>query len=271
MTTYAIGDVQGCYEPLRRLLDVVGFDPAADRLWFAGDLVNRGPDSLAVLRFVKCLGAGAVTVLGNHDIHLICRAAGVTGAKRLDTLDGVLAAPDRDELVEWLRRLPLVHRDGGYVLSHAGLLPQWSTGVAVELAGEVETRLRGADYGKFLRRQAGRPVEAWSDDLDGPERWSCILGVFTRLRCCTADGRMALSFSGAPADAPEGYSPWFTWRRGPTDETVLYGHWATLGFYRENGTVCLDSGCVWGGPLTALRLDDGQVFQVPSGMPRIRR
>ena len=264
MATYAIGDVQGCYEPLRRLLDVVGFDPAADRLWFAGDLVNRGPDSLAVLRFVKGLGAGAVTVLGNHDLHLICRAAGVSDAKRLDTLDGVLAAPDRDELVEWLRRLPLIHRDGGYVLSHAGLLPQWSTPEAVELAGEVESGIRGHDYRDFLRHQAAHSVSAWSEDLTGLSRWSCVLGVFTRLRCCTVDGRMALSFSGVPSDAPAGYGPWFTLRRQGAEETVLYGHWAALGFHRENRTVCLDSGCVWGGSLTALRLEDGESFQVPS-------
>ena len=265
MATYAIGDVQGCYEPLRRLLDLVGFDPAADRLWFAGDLVNRGPDSLSVLRFVKGLGASAVSVLGNHDIHLICRAEGISDAKRQDTLDAVLAAPDRDELVDWLRNLPLIHREDGYVLSHAGLLPCWTTAEAVELAGEVESRMRAADYREFLRRQTGASVEAWSDDLDAPARWSCILGVFTRLRCCTADGRMALSFSGAPADAPSGYSPWFALRHGSAGETVLYGHWAALGFHRENGTVCLDSGCVWGGSLTALRLDDGQVFQAPSG------
>ena len=266
MATYAIGDVQGCYEPLRRLLELVGFDPAADRLWFTGDLVNRGPDSLSVVRFVKGLGAAGVAVLGNHDLHLISRAEGVSGPKRQDTLDGILAAADRDEIIDWLRRLPLIHCEDGYVLCHAGLLPQWSTRKAVELAREVESRLRAADYGKFLRRQTGRSVEVWSDGLQGPERWSGIIGVFTRLRCCTADGRMALSFSGAPADAPAGYSPWYVWREPGTDETVLYGHWAALGFHRENGAVCLDSGCVWGGPLTALRLDDGQVFQAPGLM-----
>ena len=262
MATYAIGDVQGCYEPLRRLLDVIGFDPAADRLWFTGDLVNRGPDSLSVLRFIKGLGAAGVAVLGNHDLHLICRAEGISPAKRQDTLDDVLAAADRDELIDWLRRLPLIHREAGYVLSHAGLLPQWTVRRAAELAGEVEARMRAADYREFLRFQTGHSVSAWSDDLNGPARWSCIAGVFTRLRCCAADGRMALSFSGPPADAPAGYSPWFTWPRESGDETVLYGHWAAMGFHRENGTVCLDSGCVWGGSLTALRLDDGEIFQV---------
>ena len=265
MATYAIGDVQGCYEPLRRLLDVTRFDPAGDRLWFAGDLVNRGPDSLSVLRFVKGLGTSAVAVLGNHDLHLICRAERISSAKRQDTLDGVLGAADRDELIDWLRRLPLIHHEDGYVLSHAGLLPQWTTHEAVELAGEVEARMRAADYRDFLRCQTGQSVSAWSDDLTGTARWSCITGAFTRLRCCASDGRMALSFSGPPADAPEGYSPWFTWRRERTDETVLYGHWAALGLHRENGTVCLDSGCVWGGPLTALRLDDGEIFQAPGG------
>ena len=271
MATYAIGDVQGCYEPLRRLLDLVGFDPAADRLWFAGDLVNRGPDSLSVLRFVKGLGSAGITVLGNHDLHLICRAEDVSPAKRLDTLDAVLAAPDRDELIDWLRRLPLIHCEDGYVLSHAGLLPRWTTAEAVRLAGEVELRMRAADHRNFLRRQASHSLDAWSDDLAGPARWSGILAVFTRLRCCTSDGRMALSFSGVPADAPAGYSPWFTLRRQDAGETVLYGHWAALGFNRENSTVCLDSGCVWGGSLTALRLDDEKVFQVPSGLPRTNR
>lgn len=264
MAIYAIGDVQGCYEPLRRLLDVIAFDPAADRLWFAGDLVNRGPDSLAVLRFVKSLGAGAVVVLGNHDFHLMCRAEGISPAKRQDTLDDVLRAKDRDELVGWLRGLPLIHREDGYLLTHAGLLPQWDIGTAVELAREVETRLRCDGYRSFLRHQAGQGPSAWSGDLVGPDRWNCIVSVFTRLRCCTADGHMALAFSGPPAEAPAGYSPWFVWPRDGAEEMILYGHWAALGLHRENGAVCLDSGCVWGGPLTALRLDDGEIFQVPS-------
>ncbi len=268
MAIYAIGDVQGCYEPLRRLLDVIAFDPTADRLWFAGDLVNRGPDSLAVLRFVKSLGAGAVVVLGNHDFHLMCRAEGISPAKRQDTLDDVLRAKDRDDLVGWLRGLPLIHREDGYVLTHAGLLPQWDVGTAVELAREVETRLRCDGYRSFLRHQAGQGPSAWSGDLVGPDRWNCIVSVFTRLRCCTADGHMALAFSGPPAEAPAGYSPWFVWPRDGAEETILYGHWAALGLHRENGAVCLDSGCVWGGPLTALRLDDGEIFQVPSVVSR---
>ena len=263
MRTYAIGDVQGCYEPLRRLLDKIGFDEAADRLWFVGDLVNRGPDSLSVLRFVKGLGPSAVAVMGNHDLHLMCRAEGIAPPKRLDTLDDVLSAGDRDELIGWLRRLPFIHREGGYVLSHAGLLPQWSTLKAAELAREVESRLRGADYRDFLRYQAGYHVSTWSDDLSGFARWSCIASVFTRLRCCTAGGDMALSFSGLPADAPAGFSPWFALPRASADETILYGHWSALGLHLENDTVCLDSGCVWGGPLTALRLEDRKIFQVP--------
>ncbi len=270
MATYAIGDIQGCYDALRRLLDAVGFDPAADRLWFAGDLVNRGPDSLSVLRFVKGLGSRGVAVLGNHDLHLICRAEAISFARPRDSLDDVLGAPDRDALVDWLRRLPLIHREHGYVLSHAGVLPQWSVPEAVGLAREVESRMRGPDFRDFLRRQTVHSVAAWTTDLTGPARWNCILGVFTRLRCCTSDGRMALSFSGVPADAPAGYRPWFALRRGRMDETLLYGHWAALGLHRENGTVCLDSGCVWGGPLTALRLEDGKVFQVP-GRVRSRR
>ncbi len=263
MATYAIGDIQGCYEPLRRLLDQIGFDEAADRLWFVGDLVNRGPDSLSVLRFVKGLGASAVAVLGNHDLHLICRAEGIAPPKRLDTLDDVLSAGDRDELIGWLRRLPLMHCEGGYVLSHAGLLPQWTTRRAAELAREVDSRMRAADYGDFLQYQASCQASTWSDDLSGFARWGCIVSVFTRLRCCTADGDMALSFSGSPADAPAGFDPWFALPRKSADETILYGHWSALGLHLEKNTVCLDSGCVWGGPLTALRLEDRKIFQVP--------
>lgn len=263
MARYAIGDVQGCYRPLMRLLDLVGFDPAADQLWFTGDLVNRGPDSLSVLRFVKELGSAGVTVLGNHDIHLICRAEGISEPKVRDSLDDVLGAGDCDSLINWLRHLPLVHREDGYVLSHAGFLPLWTTAEAVELAREVESQMCGVDYRGFLEGQMTHQITAWSHDLAGTVRWNCVMSAFTRLRCCTAEGRMALSFSGAPGDAPVGYSPWYTWRPTGEHEIILYGHWAARGFHRENGTVCLDSGCVWGGPLTALRLDDGQVFQVP--------
>ncbi len=263
MATYAIGDVQGCYDPLRRLLDEVGFDPEADRLWFTGDLVNRGPDSLAVLRLVKRLGPSAVAVLGNHDLHLMRRAEGIAPPKRLDTLDGVLSAGDRDELIGWLRHLPLIHREDGYLLVHAGLLPEWTARKATELAREVESGMRAAGYKDFLRYQAGREATTWSDDLSGFARWSCIVSGFTRLRCCTAAGEMALSFSGLPADAPAGFDPWFALPRKSADQTILYGHWSALGLHLENDTVCLDSGCVWGGPLTALRLEDRKIFQVP--------
>ena len=177
------------------------------------------------------------------------------------------AAADRDELIDWLRRLPLIHHEDGYVLSHAGLLPQWTTHEAVELAGEVEARMRAADYRDFLRCQVDQSVNAWSDDLTGTARWSCITGVFTRLRCCASDGRMALSFSGPPADAPEGVQPLVhvASRESGGGERFCTGTGRLWGLHRENGTVCLDSGCVWGGPLTALRLDDGEIFQVPGG------
>lgn len=263
MATYAIGDLQGCYDPLRRLLDRVGFDPGADGLWLTGDLVNRGPRSLEALRFVKGLGASAVPVLGNHDLHLLRRAEGLAPGKRLDTLDPVLSAPDRDELTDWLRRRPLLHRDRGYVLVHAGLLPQWSMDKAAALAREAESRLRAPDYRDFLRDTIAHEAVPWSEDLDGPARGSCAVGVLTRLRCCTARGEVEASFSGPPADAPEGFRPWFHLRREPEAETILFGHWSALGLHFADRAVCLDSGCVWGGPLTALRLDDSRVFQVP--------
>lgn len=264
MATYAIGDVQGCYDALQRLLELVRFDPARDRLWFAGDLVNRGPDSLAVLRFVKGLGDAAVSVLGNHDIHLVCRTEQVVSAKKRDTLDDVMTAPDGPDLVRWLRGQPLMHCEGGYVMVHAGLLPRWSMAEASALAGEV-TRTIQSDKGvEFLRYHASHDLTFWPDDLGGFPRLSFILSALTRLRICTRRGEMEGSYSGPLADIPESFYPWFRLIDQAAWGTVLFGHWAALGHYTEHHVICLDSGCVWGGALTALRLEDREVFQVPS-------
>lgn len=262
MATYAIGDIQGCYDALQRLLEKARFDAARDRLWFAGDLVNRGPDSLAVLRFVSGLGDAAVTVLGNHDIHLLCRASEIVGAKKRDTLDQVVDAPDGGELVHWLRTRPLMHYEAGYVLVHAGLLPQWSIDESAVLAGETSRLIRSDEGVEFLRYHVGHNVARWPDRGEFA-RLSFVLNVLTRLRICTGRGEMEFSYSGPFDGIPNGFHPWFALLPRELRETVLFGHWAALGFHTEDRAICLDSGCVWGGSLTALRLEDRQVFQVP--------
>ena len=264
MATYAIGDVQGCYDALQRLLDLVRFDPVQDRLWFAGDLVNRGPDSLSVLRFVKGLGDAAVTVLGNHDIHLLCRAERVVKTKKRDTLDDVINARDGAELVRWLRVQPLMHCEGSYVMVHAGLLPQWSMAEASNLADEVSRTIQSDESANFLRYHASHDLTFWPDDLGGFPRLSFIMSALTRVRICTARGEMEGSYSGPLAAIPEGFRPWFRLIKHNAGSTILFGHWAALGYYTERHAICLDSGCVWGGALTALRLEDRKVFQVPS-------
>ena len=261
MATYAIGDIQGCYSALRRLLDKIEFDAARDRLWLVGDLVNRGPQSLAVLRFVKSLGTRAVTVLGNHDLHLMVVAAGIVAPHRGDTLNAILRAPDRDELLDWLRNRKMMHAAGRYAMVHAGLLPQWTIAKALSLAHEVERALRRADYGEFLRHMYGNQPDRWRDDLRGYDRLRVITNVLTRLRLCTADGRMEFAHKGAPVDVPRGFKPWFDVpRRRHRATKILFGHWAALGLYIGSNVVGLDTGCVWGRKLTAFRLKDGKTY-----------
>jgi bis(5'-nucleosyl)-tetraphosphatase (symmetrical) len=263
LATYAIGDLQGCYEPLQRLVDAIGFDPARDRLWFTGDLVNRGPQSLQCLRYVKSLGAAAVTVFGNHDFHLLCIAEGVEQKKKRDTLEEVLHAPDRDELLDWLRRRPLMHAEDGFVLVHAGVLPEWSVDRALSLASEVESMLRGEDYRVLLARMYGDEPRRWSDTLTGIERLRVVINAMTRLRMMDHDGAMVLPFKGKPADAPAGTMPWFDFpQRASRDHTVIFGHWSALGRMVRDDVVCLDSGCVWGRSLSAIRLSDRQLYSV---------
>ena len=263
MATYAIGDIQGCYAPLAQMLERVRFDPAADRLWVVGDLVNRGPDSLRVLRTLRGLGSAATIVLGNHDLYLLMVAAGLKRRLGDDTLFQVLEAPDRDELLDWLARRPLLQVEGEYVLVHAGLLPQWSVAHAQLLADEVGAALAGPQAREFLRNLAGDRPARWKEGLKGWSRLRVIVNALTRLRFCSADGRMDLSAKGAPDKAPPSTLPWFRVPgRLSRTHTVVCGHWSALGFYREPGLIALDSGCVWGGKLTALRIEDDAVFQV---------
>lgn len=258
MTTYAIGDLQGCFEPLQRLLERVQFDPGQDTLWFAGDLVNRGPDSLAVLRFVKGLGDRAVSVLGNHDLHLLAVANGHLHYNKKDTFYDVLEAPDRDELIDWLRCQPLLHHDDelACTMLHAGLPPQWDLPLAQRCAREVEACLQADDYGEFIGTMYGNDPNHWDELTNDAERRRFIINCFTRLRYCDHQGYLALEEKGTFGTQAEGLEPWFALTdRASRDLSIVFGHWSTIGGYMGNGVVALDTGCIWGGKLSALALD----------------
>jgi bis(5'-nucleosyl)-tetraphosphatase (symmetrical) len=272
MATYIIGDVQGQWRELERLLAKVGFDRQRDRLWFVGDLVNRGPRSLEVVRFVKSLGDRATLVLGNHDLHLIGRALGVADARRRDTLDDLLDADDCHALIKWLRRQPLIFRARGCVLVHAGLLPAWSVTTAVRLAREVESVLRSPHAGRLLEAyEKGRDAR-WHTKLEGIERWTVILNALTRMRTCYADGRMELEFNGPPAERPAGTLPWYDFpSRNSSQSFIVFGHWAALGLRTTARYAALDSGCAWGNSLSAIRLEDRQLFSVACEAPSASR
>ena len=272
MATYAIGDVQGCYASLQQLTRMIRFNPDQDRLWFVGDLVNRGPGSLQVLRYVKNLGPSAVTVLGNHDLFLLAVAAGVASFRQSDTLSQVLEAPDRDDLLNWLRQQPLLHWKDDYLMVHAGLLPQWTVEEAQQLARESETALRGDHFTDTLRALYPNGSLQWRPELDGPVRFASIMKVFTRLRTCSVSGVMESSFSGPPELTPNGFYPWFTipLRRNATT-TIVIGHWAAMGLRMTPNLLALDSGCVYGRQLTAVRLEDRKVFQVACEDSRARQ
>ncbi len=268
MATYAVGDIQGCYVELQRLLEQMRFDPIQDRLWLVGDLVNRGPGSLEVLRLVKSLGDCAITVLGNHDLHLLAVAEGAAEPHRSDTLDEVLNAPDRAELLHWLRHQRLLHAENTHVLVHAGLLPQWSVAQAAALASEVETALRGDDYAVFLSCMYGNTPHGWDDGLTGYKRLRVITNAFTRMRICTPQGEMEFKFKGEEKYIPQGYLAWFEVPgRASADATMVCGHWSALGLKVEQHIIALDTGCLWGGPLTAIRLEDRKLFQVTCKNP----
>ena len=264
MATYAIGDIQGCYAALIGLLDKTGFNQTRDRVWLVGDLVNRGPQSLEVLRFVKGLGNAATVVLGNHDLHLIMRADGHGRSSSEDTFDDVLAAPDRDELMSWLRARPLFHQDGEYAMVHAGLLPQWTVATAAQLGIEVQAALAADNYVDFLANMWGSKPDAWDDGLRGWERLRVVVNAMTRMRFCTPQGTMEFRCKGTPQDAPTGFLPWFSApQRQSQTHTLICGHWSALGFHQQPKLLALDSGCLWGGALTAVRLEDRKVFQLP--------
>ncbi len=258
MAVYAIGDVQGCYDQLRQLLDRIEFNPEDDKLWFAGDLVNRGPDSLKVLRFVKGLGKRAICVLGNHDLHLLAMSESIDKHKDPNnTLDQILNAPDRDELLHWLRHRPLIHRSKkrNFSIIHAGLPPQWDITMAMQCAAELESELQGDSYQDYLREMYGNLPDRWDPELKGMERLRFITNCFTRLRYCTPDGSISLKESCAPGSQDPSLSPWYEVPgRASADENILFGHWSTLGYGRHGSAWSLDSGCLWGGALTALRI-----------------
>ncbi len=258
MSIYAIGDVQGCFPALQELLTKINFKSERDQLWFTGDLVNRGSQSLEVLRFVKDLGNSAICVLGNHDLHLLALAVGVTKSKALDTLDDVLRAPDRNELLAWLRARPLIHHDKklGYTLIHAGLLPQWNLTDALRLANEVHVALQQPDHGDFFVHLYGDQPDCWSEDLRGHERLRVIVNAFTRLRYCDAQGKMDLSQKGPPGSQPPNLLPWFQApNRRHQNLHIIFGHWSALGLWQDNNVIGLDSGCLWGRMLSAVKLD----------------
>lgn len=304
MPTYVIGDIQGCSATLDALMARVGFDPERDRLWCVGDVVNRGPDSLGVLRRLAALGGRVTVTLGNHDLHLLGRVAGVRPARRGDTLDAVLTAPDRDGLIDWLRRQPVMHVEGGFVMFHAGLLPEWKLATARRWAEQVEGALGSSGWRAFLGEMNGRlpagfeavggkaaggkagskaaggleaaaGVEAAGvaatslaaasfDAAERTDKLRMTLAALTRLRVVDGEGRPALDFKGPPGAAPAGLVPWYAARaHGPGSPRFVFGHWAALGFAKLAVGYALDSGCVWGGMLTALRLEDEVIFQEP--------
>jgi bis(5'-nucleosyl)-tetraphosphatase (symmetrical) len=268
MAHYAIGDIQGCHAEFCALLDLIGFSQHSDRLWLVGDLVNRGPDSLAVLREVMRIGDAADTVLGNHDFHLLTIDAGHRKPHRGDTLDAILDAPDRDALIEWLRARPLVVIEGKRMLVHAGLLPQWTPATALMLSREVQAMLRSADAHQFLGVLYGDEPRQWTEALTGYDRLRVAVNAFTRLRFCTEDGTMEFREKRGATHVPDGYLPWFAIPgRRTAHMEVICGHWSTLELMLAPSVAMLDSGCLWGGALTAIRLDDGMVFQVPSRQP----
>jgi len=258
MATYAVGDIQGCYDEFRQLLEHMEFDPATDKIWSVGDLVNRGPGSLQVLRWFKSLGEQAVVVLGNHDLHLLALAAGNQKlAGKSHTLHEVLAAPDRDELLHWLRHRPLLHYSDHkrFAMVHAGLPPQWDLAQARACAAELEVELRGPGHQDFLLAMYGDQPDRWSEDLRGIDRLRFITNAFTRLRYCTADGHLLLHEKSMPDTQPDHALPWFKVPGRASRETrIVFGHWSTLGYLAEHNAWALDTGCVWGGKMTAVSI-----------------
>ncbi|WP_332745129.1 symmetrical bis(5'-nucleosyl)-tetraphosphatase [Hydrogenophaga sp.] len=265
MALYMIGDVQGCDEPLGRLLDELDFSPSRDTLYLLGDLVNRGPASLKVLRRLIALDGSAHSLLGNHDLHLLAAAHGVRKPRRGDTVDDILSAPDRDALLDWLRQRPMALFEHGWLMVHAGVLPQWDVADTMARARELQSTLRSPDWAAFLQQMYGNEPALWSDSLKGADRLRVVVNAFTRLRFCTAQGVMEFASTEGADDAPPGFMPWFDVPgRRTAGVPVAFGHWSTLGEVKREGVLPLDTGCVWGGCLTAARIlsAPGQVERI---------
>ncbi len=262
-SVFAIGDLQGCGGQLDLLLDSIEANAAGASLVFVGDLVNRGPDSLGCLRRIRAMGDRARLVLGNHDLHLLAVARGVRPRGRSDTLGDLLAAPDLEDLLDWLRQQPLALMADGHLIVHAGVLPQWTTEQTLALANEVSAVLRGSGWLDFLAQMYGNEPARWRDDLQGTDRLRCIVNALTRLRFCTAEGEMEFATKEGPGQPPAGYMPWFDVPERLTQDTaIVFGHWSTLGLTLRPNIIGLDTGCVWGGKLSALRLSDRKLVQV---------
>lgn len=270
MTTYAVGDIQGCCGNFDQLLEKLKFNPTTDRLWIAGDITNRGPTSLPALRRVMDLGDNATTVIGNHDIHLLSVMCGLRKSSAKDTLDDILDAPDRQDLLDWLRHQPLLHHDEalGYTMVHAGLHPAWNLELARQLASEVEAALRGENYREFLQSVRSDKPTRWKESLEGIERLRFAVNCFTRMRYCRESGKLDLEFKGPPDKAPEKLLPWYAVpERQNTELKIVFGHWASHGESTTTNVFPLDFGCVWGGSLRALALETGDVFEVSCEPP----
>ncbi|MEY4642514.1 MAG: hypothetical protein RLZZ227_2508 [Pseudomonadota bacterium] len=271
MAIYVAGDIQGCHDPLRRLLDKVAFEPANDKLWCVGDLVNRGPDSLATLRFLKSLGASFTGVLGNHDLHFLAAWSGAFTEGKFKTLQALLEAPDCDELAQWVRQLPLVHRATeqtpagatDLLIVHAGLAPGWSFAQTLGYANEIAAALRGPQFIAYLKMMYGDEPDTFSETLTGMERLRVLTNVLTRIRFCTPTGKLDMKHKEDVHSAPPGYRPWFEFQSLAPNQRILFGHWAMLdGKTGREDIIGLDTGCVWGRRMTLLRLDDGRITSV---------
>ncbi|KHT65540.1 bis(5'-nucleosyl)-tetraphosphatase [Photobacterium gaetbulicola] len=264
MSTYLVGDIQGCLDDLRQLLDTAGFNPHQDQLWLTGDLVARGPQSLETLRFVKSLGQQATTVLGNHDLHLLAVAEGIAKNKAKDKLQAILDAPDSDELLHWLRHQPLLaeHPTLSFVMTHAGIPPQWNLKQARKRAKEVERVLQGDNYRWLLKNMYGNGPDTWSADLKGIARYRYTINAFTRMRFCYPDGRLDMACKLSPQEAAsDQLVPWFALARPEMGKKMIFGHWAALMGYEDDKVIGLDTGCVWGNSMTLLRWEDGARFE----------
>lgn len=271
MAIYAIGDLQGCYDSLKRLLDAIQFDEHKDILWFVGDLVNRGPKSLETLRFIKNLGNAAVVVLGNHDLHLLAASCEPIADNARKALTQVLLAPDKDELINWLRCRPLLHYDGKFCMVHAGLLPQWDLDKAAGLAKEVETVLQGNHFPLLMKAMYGNKPDVWSPGLAGMDRLRFIINGFTRMRYCDKHGRLDLDHNGPPGSQPKHLMPWFKAPgRKSINTRIVFGHWSSLGYYEGDNCYAIDTGCLWGRQLTALRLA-GKPERISIACPNLKR